>query len=286
MPAAPQKSQQLNNVPTFRDSSFAPAFFFLDAKQRAALSAYYGFARAADDIADAPAVPAAEKRARLDAWRHGVDGLFSGNVPDTPLARDLARAIAEFPLKAEHFLLVIDGVESDLSHSQPRDAAGLEDYMFRVASAVGLACLAIFRYDDGKAELLAEKLGYAVQLTNIIRDAAEDHAAGRVYLPAEDLGRFGCRPEDLGGSQYTPDFIELMKFEAARAREYYAGALALAAPGQKRRLLPALIMGALYRELLEKIERGGFRIKEGRVRLTRPQKLKALLRALLDYIRI
>jgi len=134
------------------------------------------------------------------------------------------------------------------------------------------------------AELCGKEHAYMPIHVRVL--TAEDYAAGRVYLPAEDLARFGCRPEDLGGSQYTPDFIELMKFEAARAREYYAGALALAAPGQKRRLLPALIMGALYRELLEKIERGGFRIKEGRVRLTRPQKLKALLRALLDYIRI
>ena len=105
-------------------------------------------------------------------------------------------------------------------------------------------------------------MGYAVQLTNILRDAAEDHAAGRVYLPLEDLERFGCRPEDLGGSQYSPNFIELMKFEAARARDYYSGALALAARGQKRRLAPVLAMGALYRELLAKLEAGGFRVLE------------------------
>ncbi|MDA8132972.1 MAG: squalene/phytoene synthase family protein [Elusimicrobia bacterium] len=267
-------------------SSFRPAFFFLDGEQRRALSAYYGFARAADDIADDPASPAGEKRARLAAWRAGIEGLFSGNPPDTPLARDLAGAIAAFPLKKEHFLLVLEGVESDISPSQPRTLAELQHYMYRVASAVGLACLAVFRYEDEKAPQLAEQLGYAVQLTNILRDAAEDYAVGRVYLPAEDLARFGCRPEDLGGSNYVANFIELMKFEAARARDFYAGALALAAPGHKRRLLPALVMGALYRELLEKLERGGFRIKAGRVRLTRAQKAKALLRAALDYWRI
>ncbi|MDA8244429.1 MAG: squalene/phytoene synthase family protein [Elusimicrobia bacterium] len=267
-------------------SSFRPAFFFLDGEQRRALSAYYGFARAADDIADDPASPAGEKRARLDAWRAGVEELFSGNAPDTPLARDLAGAIAAFPLKKEHFLLVLEGVESDISPSQPRTLAELQHYMYRVASAVGLACLAVFRYEDEKAPQLAEQLGYAVQLTNILRDAAEDYAAGRVYLPAEDLARFGCRPEDLGGSNYGDNFIELMKFEAARAREFYAGALALAAPAQKRRLLPALVMGALYRELLEKLERGSFRIKAGRVRLSRAQKAKALFGAALDYWRI
>ena len=267
-------------------SSFKPAFFFLDGEQRRALSAYYGFARAADDIADDPASPAAEKRARLDAWRAGVDSLFAGSPPDTPLARDLAAAIAAFPLKKEHFLLVLEGVESDIEPLQPATLGELKHYMYRVASAVGLACLAVFRYEDAKAPQFAEQLGYAVQLTNILRDAAEDFAAGRVYLPAEDLARFGCRPADLGGTNYGANFIELMKFEAARAREFYAGALALAAPAGKRRLLPALVMGALYRELLEKLERGGFRIKAGKVRLTGAQKAKALLRAALDYWRI
>ena len=279
-----RNSQQLNNVPT--QSSFAPAFFFLDKKQRAALSAYYGFARAADDIADDPSAPAAEKRVRLAAWRCGVEGLFTGDVPDTPLARDLAGAIAAFPLKREHFLRVLEGVEMDLEPEPYAAFADLETYMSRVAGAVGLACLAVFRYEDDGAPALAERLGSAVQLTNIIRDAAEDHAAGRVYLPLEDLARFGCRPEALGGSNYPPNFIELMQFEAERARGFYAGALALAAPGQKRRLLPALIMGALYRELLEKIARGGFRVKEGRTRLTGAEKLKALYLAWRDYRRI
>lgn len=284
MLAALRNSQQLNNVPW--GSSFAPAFLLLDKEQRGALSAYYGFARAADDIADDPAAPAEEKRARLAAWRDGVEGLFSGQVPDTPLARDLARAIEAFPLKKEHFLLVLEGVEMDLEPRRFATLRDLEAYMYRVASAVGLACLAVFRYEEDSGPLLAERLGYAVQLTNIIRDAAEDHAAGRVYLPEEDLERFGCRPEDLGGSNYPPNFIELMQFEAERARGFYAGALALAAGGQKRRLAPALAMGALYRELLEKMARGGFRIKEGRTRLSGAEKLRALYRAWQDYRRI
>jgi len=279
-----QNSHIVISVPY--QSSFAPAFLLLDREQRRALSAYYGFARAADDIADDPAAPAEEKRARLAAWRDGVEGLFSGEVPDTPLARDLARAIAAFPLKKEHFLLVLEGVEMDLEPGGFGTLGDLEAYMHRVASAVGLACLAVFRYEDKSGPQLAGRLGCAVQLTNIIRDAAEDYAAGRVYLPREDLERFGCRPEDLGGSNYPPNFIELMQFEAERARGFYAGALALAAGEQKRRLAPALVMGALYRELLEKMARGGFRIKEGRTRLSGAEKLRALYRAWADYRRI
>lgn len=267
-------------------SSFGPAFLLLDGAQRRALSAYYAFARQADDIADDPAAAPAEKRVRLAAWRGGVRGLFSGDVPDTPLARDLAAAVSAFPLKEEHFLLVLEGVESDISHSQPRTLADLERYMYRVASAVGLACLAVFRYDAPRAGLLAEKLGYAVQLTNILRDVAEDAAAGRVYLPAEDLERFGCAAADLGGSNYPPNFIELMKFEGARAEQYYAEALGLACPARKRALLPALAMARLYRELLAGMARGGWRVKGGRARLSRAQKTAALFKAWLDYLKL
>ena len=268
-------------------SSFRPAFFFLRPAQRRALSAYYGFARAVDDIVDEPGVPASDKEAGLALWRAAVERIFSGRPSLSPLESALAGAAKEFPLKPEHFTLVIDGVAMDLSKSSYATYAELERYMYGVASAVGLACLAIFGYDDENAPLLARRMGYAVQLTNIIRDVSEDLAAGRVYIPQEDLARFRCRPSDLAaGSQYTPDFIELMEFEAARARELYAGALALAARGQKRRLAPALVMSAVYRELLFKMERNGFRVKDGKVKLGAGGKVKAIFKAWRDYAEI
>jgi phytoene synthase len=267
-------------------SSFRPAFFFLKTDQRMALSAYYGFARAVDDIADGPGLALADRTERLGLWRAAIERLFSGGTPANALEARLALAIMDFPLRREHFLLVIDGVRADLEKKTYATYAELEHYMYRVASAVGMACLAIFGYDAPDSGLLAEKLGYAVQLTNMIRDAAQDQAEGRVYIPAEDLARFGCSPGSLGGSNYGPDFIELMKFEAARAKALYAEALALADPARKRSLAGALVMGALYRELLYKIERGGFRIKDGKVRLTAPQKLIALLKAWRDYVKI
>jgi phytoene synthase len=268
-------------------SSFGPAFIFLPASQRRALSAYYGYARAVDDIADGPGEPAV-KAARLEAWREAIGRFFSGKPSEDHLETELAWAVKYFPLKPEHFLPVIEGVTRDLSPKPFAAMADLERYMHQVASVPGLACLAVCGYKDGKARLLAEKMGCAVQLTNILRDVAEDRAAGRVYLPAEDLARFGCAPVDLGGSNYPPNFIELMKFEAARAQKLYAGALALAlaAPEQKRRLLPVLVMCSLYRELLGKLERGGFRVKEGRVRLNHAEKFIALIKAWRDYVKI
>ncbi|OGR40873.1 MAG: hypothetical protein A2X35_02765 [Elusimicrobia bacterium GWA2_61_42] len=266
-------------------SSFRPAFFFLSAGRRRALSAYYGYARAVDDVADDPARNRAWKAERLAAWKAAVDRVFAGK-PENELEEELAWAVKNFPLKPQHFSLVLEGVTMDLEKKAYATGAELEGYMYRVASAVGLACLAIFGYTAPAAEKLAEKLGYAVQLTNIIRDVAQDLAAGRVYLPAEDLKRFGCAPEDLGGSNYPPNFIELMKFETARAKELYAEAAALAEPAQKRRLAGALVMGGLYRELLKKIERGGFRVKEERVRLSPLEKTAALFKAWLYYLKI
>ena len=267
-------------------SSFGPAFLFLSPARRRALSLYYGYARAIDDIADDPALAPSDKAARLEEWRGGVEKIFAGRPANDPLERGLAQAVKDFPLKPEHFLLVLEGVGMDLDRKSYNTYADLERYMYRVASAVGLACLAVCGYETPGAGRLAEKLGYAVQLTNIIRDAAEDQAAGRVYLPAEDLARFGCAAADLGGSNYPPNFIELMKFEAARANGLYAEALALADHDAKKNLPAALAMGGLYRELLRKIERGGFRIKEGRVRLNRFEKAVALFKAWLDYLKI
>lgn len=274
------------NQPYEAGSSFGPAFFFLTPAQRRALSYYYGYARAVDDVADDPALAPAEKAARLDGWRKAVERIFAGAPADSKLERELSLAVKAFPLKPEHFLLVLEGVTMDLEKTSYASYADLERYMYRVASAVGLACLAVCGYEAPGAGRLAEKLGYAVQLTNIIRDAAEDYAAGRIYLPAEDLARFGCAPADLGGSNYPPNFIELMKFETARAQGLYAEALALAEPRLKRRLAAPLAMGGLYRELLRKIERGGFRVKEGRVRLNRFGKARALFKTWLDYLKI
>ena len=273
------------NQPYEAGSSFRPAFFFLKTDQRRALSAYYGFARAVDDIADDRSLPYHEKRRRLDDWTGAVERIFSG-APEGPLEAELARAAGAFPLKQQHLLLVIEGVTSDLTRTRCATLAQLEGYMFRVASAVGLACLAIFRYAEPGADRYAEKMGYAVQLTNILRDVAEDLAAGRVYLPEEDLARFGCTRSDLGGSNYPPNFIELMKFEAARARDYYVQARALAAPAGREQLRTALVMDRLYSGLLEKLERVNFRVKEGRVRLNPLEQAAALFKAWTDYRRL
>ncbi|OGS13748.1 MAG: hypothetical protein A2234_08625 [Elusimicrobia bacterium RIFOXYA2_FULL_58_8] len=267
-------------------STFKSAFMFLSRARRRALGAYYGYARAVDDIADAPELDAGEKAAGLGRWRAAVERIFSGARPENALESDLALAVRGFRLKKEHFLPVLEGVTRDLAKTSYGTFAELEYYMYKVAAVPGMACLAISGYNAPGAALLAKKLGGAMQLTNILRDVAEDHAAGRIYLPAQDLARFGCSARDLGGSNYTANFIELMRFEADRAEELYAGALALAEPGLKRRLAGTLVMRSLYRELLAKLRRRGFKVKGGKIRLNPAEKLKAILTAWGDYRRL
>ncbi|MCX5786468.1 MAG: squalene/phytoene synthase family protein [Elusimicrobia bacterium] len=270
--------------PAYKTSNFSAAFMFLGGAQRRALSAFYAYARAVDDIADDPAPDKSKKLAALASWKMEIEALFSGEGTGT--IQGLKEAVSTFPLKKEHFLLVLEGVSRDLDKTAYSTIAELESYMYKVASAVGLTCLAIFGYEDQRAGEYAENLGYAVQLTNIIRDAREDALAGRFYLPSEDMRRFGCRANDLLDLNYPPNFIELMSFEAGRARAYYAKARALINPAGKKKLFSAFVMAAVYETLLEKITASGFRVKRGRIRLNKFEKMKALYRAWRNYAQI
>ncbi|HAF95799.1 MAG: hypothetical protein A2X34_00695 [Elusimicrobia bacterium GWC2_51_8] len=265
-------------------SSFGPAFLFLNRPQRRALCAFYAYARSVDDIADDPALDKESKLAGLASWKMEIESLFSGREADK--IQGLKEAISIFPLKKEYFLLVLEGVSQDLDKTAYATVSELEDYMYKVASAVGLACLAIFGYKDESAGEYARNLGCAVQLTNIIRDAREDALIGRFYLPASDLQRFGCRPEDLLDFNYSPNFLELMDFEAGRAGAYYARARALINPAGKKKLFSALVMAAIYETLLEKIKTSGFRIKRGKIRLNKFEKIKALYAAWRNHAQI
>ncbi|HBW23182.1 MAG: hypothetical protein A2X28_05410 [Elusimicrobia bacterium GWA2_56_46] len=260
-------------------SSFRPAFLFLRADQRRALSALYGYARAVDDIADEESAGPETKKTALEAWRDRVETLFAGGAPRTPLEKELAWATGAFDMRKENFLLLLEGVGMDTHKNEYASLEELKYYMYRVASAVGLSALEIFGWHGENARAYAENLGYAVQLTNIIRDVFEDARSGRVYIPAEDLERFDCDPDDLKSPVYPDNFIELMRFEAGRARGFYARALELAGGTGKKKLLSAFIISQVYSDLLDKMEAGGFRTADRRIRLNRLEKLRAVYRA-------
>jgi phytoene synthase len=246
-------------------SNFFYAFLALPRPQREAIYAVYAFCRIVDDAVDL-GQDRAEQRRELDRWRQEIARVYEGR-PEHPAAQRLQEAVRLYPIPRAALEEIIAGVEMDLERTSYETFADLYPYCYRVASAVGLCCIEIFGYFDPRAREYAVNLGVALQLTNILRDVQADGRAGRVYLPQEDLRRFGVTPEDLVVGRYTPGFVELMRFEAARARDYYRRAWAALPPGDAPRLYAAEIMGRTYFALLRAIEARRFRVFGTRVTL-------------------
>jgi len=246
-------------------SNFFFAFLCLPRPQREAIFAVYAFCRIVDDTVDLGS-DREEQRQELARWREEIARVYGG-VPEHPAAQRLQLAIRTFPIPREALLEIIAGVEMDLERANYESFEELYSYCYRVASAVGLCCIEIFGYSDPRARQYAVHLGIALQLTNILRDVQVDARDGRVYLPQEDLRRFGVTADDLVAGRYTPQFVELMTWEAARARGYYERAWAALPPADGRRLFAAEIMGRTYFALLRAIEARRFRVFGERVAL-------------------
>jgi phytoene synthase len=263
-----------------RDTSFYYAFLVLPPAKRSAIIAVWDFCRAVDDAVD-EVVPEHEWHGGLDTaaharaagqlamWRSELAAIYTG-TSRTRQGKRLEPYVQEFRLPRERFDELIDGVAMDLATSRYETFDALSLYCRRVASAVGLICLEIFGYRDPAARAYAENLGIALQLTNIIRDIAGDLRRGRVYLPSEDLARFGVTEGELKDGMVTPRLGELLRFECVRAREYYARAARHFPRGDARNLVAAEIMGAIYFEILRRIERSGYDVFSRRIRVPRP----------------
>jgi 15-cis-phytoene synthase len=263
-------------------SNFYYAFLTLPRRRRDALYAVYAFCRTVDDIADLGderGVDRAAQRTELERWRRDVARCYEpGGRPEHPIAAGLARAVSEFAIPREALLAIIDGVEMDLDQVRYETAEDLYPYCYRVASAVGLCCIEIFGYTDPRAREYAVNLGTALQLTNIMRDVGADARAGRVYVPQEDLRKFGVTTEDLRAGRYSDEFVSLMRHQAARARQFYRAARDAFPTADARSLVAAEIMGRIYRALLDEIEARGFRVFEERVTVPTGRKLAIALR--------
>ena len=253
-------------------SNFFYAFVLLPRAQRNAIFAVYAFCRIVDDVVDGGSDDRAAQRRQLDGWRQEIARVFEGH-PEHPAAQRLQEAVRRFPIPRAVLLEIIDGVEMDLEQSTYETFEALYPYCYRVASAVGLCTIEIFGYRDPAARDYAVDLGIALQLTNILRDVEPDARMGRVYLPQQDLRRFGITGADLAGARYTPAFVELMRWEAARAREYYARAWRALPAGDRRRLFAAEIMGRTYFALLEAMEARRFQVFGERVALPARRRL-------------
>jgi len=252
-------------------SSFYYSFLFLPPPRRRAITALYAFCREVDDVVDEVADPAVA-RTKLAWWRQEVARAFDG-TPQHPVAQALEPIVREFALPREHFQTVIDGMAMDLEQARYVDFAALELYCHRVAGVVGLMSAEIFGYTDPRTRGYARDLGVAFQLTNICRDVGEDARRGRIYLPQDDLARFGVTPSALLQAEYTDAVRSLMAFEVSRAQEWYVRALAQLPVVDRKAQRTGLIMAAIYRTLLDEIARDGYRVLDRRTSLTPVRKL-------------
>ena len=247
-------------------SSFYYSFRFLPADQRSSITALYAFCREVDHVVDEVSDPGVA-RVKLGWWRTEVGAAFEGRAQH-PVALALTPAVATFKLPQEHFQTVIDGMVMDLERSRYPDFATLERYCHCVAGVVGLLSAEIFGYVDPATRDYARNLGVALQITNIIRDVGEDVQRGRVYLPEDELSRFGVEPKDLLARRASAGFKALMAHQVERARSFYARALAALPSGDRRAQRPGLIAGAIYQALLAEIERDDFLVLDRRIALT------------------
>jgi 15-cis-phytoene synthase len=273
-----------------RPTSFYYAFLALPRAERDAIVAVWDFCRAVDDTVDEaqglmgagaqgppPTGHDAELRAQLQAWRDEIDACYAGH-PASPQGRALQPWIRRFTLPRKPFEDLVDGVEMDLDRQRYASFDDLYEYCWRVASTVGLICIEIFGVHGDRARDYAVNLGVALQLTNILRDVAGDLERGRLYLPLDDLARFGCTEGDLRAGHATGPVRDVLAFEAARAKDYYRRAAEARPAGESRRLVAAEIMAAVYRDLLARIERQGYDVFSSRVRVPRPRQAWLALR--------
>ncbi|MHB1427002.1 MAG: phytoene/squalene synthase family protein [Gemmataceae bacterium] len=251
--------------------TFYHAFRLLPAPARRAMCALYAFMRVADDLADGPQA-IAEKRSALVDWRQQFDDALAG-VYSHSLHPAFHHTVKQYAIPRRYLDDVLDGVCIDLDTDHYDTFDDLYCYCYRVASAVGLACIHIWGFHDKRPIALAESAGIALQLTNILRDLAEDAARGREYLPREDLDRFGYTSEDLKHGRYDERFRALMRFQVERARSYYEAAAPLGELLDPAGRAVFLVMLRTYRGLLEAIVQRDYDVFHGRIRLSRLRKL-------------
>ncbi len=256
-----------------RAKNFYYSFVLLRKEQRDAMCAVYAFMRYCDDLSDDLEGTTAET---MGKWRADLERALRGEYGEHAVWPAFHDTVQRFKIPHQYFFDMITGVSSDLSPKPVETFADLYQYCYRVASVVGLTIIHIFGFEDPKALELAEKCGIAFQLTNILRDVREDAGLGRMYVPAEDLRRFGVKAQ---GIAYTPGFVELMKFEAERARGYYNEAMPLIGMVERgsRASLWALI--EIYSRLLQRIEEKQYRVLDGRIRLSTLEKLWLVVEA-------
>ncbi|MBQ3933660.1 MAG: squalene/phytoene synthase family protein [Elusimicrobiaceae bacterium] len=261
---------------SYKKSNFGAAFFFLSKEQKEALSVIYDFCRMADDIVDDN--PPRKASIQLANLVLEIEEVYGG-IPKTGLGRELQKVVQEFEIPKKYPLILIEGVDRDL-HVPVRyqTQEQLNWYMYRVASVVGLMCIEIFGYKNPASKKYAETLGYAVQLTNILRDIYEDAKINRIYLPLEDLQKFNVSEEDLLNFRLSDGVQKLFAFELDKAQKFYDEAREILPKEDFKTLLAARAMGAIYEAILLKLKKSPCLPREKKIKLSKLHKLLILFR--------
>lgn len=267
--------------PITNKSNFAYSFKLLPKEERLAINSIYAFCSYLDDIVDSsPNINSKiiiKKLDRLAWWEEEIEKIYSDKI-DNYILKTFQNVVKRFDIPKQYFLTLIDGVRTDLIKYRYNTFDELKDYCYSVASIVGLISIEIFGYKYEETKNYAVNLGYALQLTNILRDIYTDAQRGYIYIPKEDLIKFNYTEEDILNANYNENFIELMMFETARAREFYYKARSYLRTDEKPTIIPAEIMDAIYYRLLEKIELNNYNVYSKKIKVSNIHKIMLSLK--------
>lgn len=269
------------DIPKKEKSNFLYSFSILPKDERNAISSIYAFCSYIDEIVDSTPnnnpKEVQRKLERLNWWENEIEKIYNNSIT-SPLLAPFIRIIDRFAIPKQYFLTLIDGCRRDLFQKRYETFDELKEYLYSVASVVGLISIEIFGYKYEETKNYAINLGYALQLTNILRDIKVDKDRGYIYIPQEDLRRFDYSEEDLINEVYNENFFALMNFEAMRAREYFHKARQFLRPDEKPTIVSAEIMDAIYYRLLEKIELNEFDVFSKRIKVSNAHKILTALK--------
>jgi phytoene synthase len=267
--------------PEVEKSNFLYSFSLLPKEERSAIHSVYAFCSYIDDIVDSTPTrteaAAQYKMQRLDWWENELENIYGGNIRN-PLIGPFVKVIQRFDIPRQYFTTLIDGCRRDLMQNRYETFDELKEYCYSVASVVGLISIEIFGYKYEETKNYAVYLGYALQLTNILRDIKIDKDRGYIYLPRRDMEKFGYSEKELINEVYNENFFELMRYETRRVREYYHKARTYLRPDERPNILAAEVMDAIYYRLLEKIELNDFNVFKKKIRVSSMHKLMITLK--------
>ena len=263
-------------------TNFLYSFSLLPKEKNDAINTVYAFCRKTDDIVDDDSVSIEERFAKINDWRKELDKALKENS-DNPLLNQLKKTINKFNIPIEPFFELIKGMEMDLEKNKYETFDELYEYCYRAASTVGLMCIEIFGYRNSSTKDFAVNLGIAFQLTNILRDIKKDALNGRIYIPRNDLEKYGYSEEELLKSKYNDSFVELMKYESERAKEFYKKADSFLSKEDKGLMFSARIMQHIYFNVLKKIEKVNYNVFENYAKISKFRKILIMLGVYLKY---